>query len=1454
MKKSFQLTKVAASMSLVLGSSLVLSPSLANTCTTFSNAGTCGLTEYQMTSKLDPVPTAWYFTQPSQDAAINDKAKKQNIYFASGSSSRTANDVQHLEVDGADLSGYYINASKNGSAVITLANEAKVDWIEAGGATTHTQIIIDDSTLNGASAQVDYDQTARTPTFPKNYAKGYAIYLSAGDNGNTDVDILNGSIVNGRIMAGGAGKHDITLRDSRIQGGSILLSLTKNDNTITVINSSIDTTGAVAATANAIDITNGSTPAKTHEVTIDNSRIVGSVNIASTGSTNVLNVKDSTLSKTTQASGNGVTMKNGTTTLLSLDNTEVNGHAVLAGTGIGSITASLEKAYLNGNLIASNAAQLAMNITRSILKGGIDASVGDAGTLDVTDSTLDGPLSLQGGKTTRLTLNNSDLNGTIVLDGSEIVTATLDNAQISGNLVASGAARKTLDITQSAVKGNIEASQGSLDLHLNNSILGGDVNLNDGGLTASDVWLDNSRVVGNLYGSGDASTLHLVNMPTFDGTTFSNFGKLAVAGDLVLTDGFTDTNVGNALTVSGTTVTAPVALNSGKLTFDNTRLIADTLALSSGASLNMVNHSQLQTRSDQLFNLDASSLLPEGYNETGASLGFTDSTLILTDDTYHLDYVKAVNTLIGSTEGNSLVMLGTLQNADNVAGTASIIEAAMTQAVLANTQVTSNKNQLSIGEQDAVTDDAIFVRNGFGAAQLRFEGEGQPSVDIAGGQVLTLTGAAGALIDVAGAPDTPVAVAVNNGTLNLGTQAMQDVTGHLTGTVTVAPEGTLNIVAGDHTLVSGGSAAAVVSSGQVRVEQQATLHADMALQKQAQLAVNGSLLAGKLSASQEAQITVGDAAAAGTLVAERLDLQGARMFIDPAWTAGSTLANASRVASGGNEINGRVTVGQNALLVLGDTSTAAAEARFADSGLTWGENAITAAVSVHAPQFLNASQGGLRVDGSLTGSSADRDATFNTLDFADYSLLMVNTQEMTNGQAALNATGGSLNVANSAALYVADAKANQTYALARGFSDVNITGNGWQNENLLLNKLLTATTQARDGEVLVTTQARAAQDVLPGVVTSLALDQLIASGENSRSASQAGARYLSVAIDTPQASVNEVVRTVNSAAQIATAGGVQHNTWAAGNAAVDAVLERNSIANAALQSADTDASVWVHTLYGNPRSSDLSAGNLNYGQNSKFYGLMMGGDKAWQTDHGTVRSGAAFHAGNGDSDSRGDVNATHNDFSFWGVTLYQNWNQDRWNLTGDVSLTQTSNDIDQKQPGWMEAGNKLKANVDGMLFSAGVRGEYLIETAVLDIIPHAGVRYNQLTTESFDTKNGQGERVFHTDKGTQTIWQFPVGVKVAKNFSMDSGWTMSTLADAAVVAVSGDRKSQNTLRTVGISGSDTIRAEIMDDTAFNGQLGVRMQKGDLTFGVGYDVNTSQHDTDQTVSATWSLAF
>jgi len=174
MNKTFQLSKIATSMSVLFGSSLLMPFAVqANSCTAYSATGVCGLQEYEMTSTLDPKPVAWYFTAPSQDAAINSTAKAQNIYLASGTSSRTSTDIQRLLVDGADLSGYYINASKNGSAEISLVNNATVDWIEAGGSntTTHTQIRVDGSTLNGANAEVDYDKKGVTPV-SKAYAKG----------------------------------------------------------------------------------------------------------------------------------------------------------------------------------------------------------------------------------------------------------------------------------------------------------------------------------------------------------------------------------------------------------------------------------------------------------------------------------------------------------------------------------------------------------------------------------------------------------------------------------------------------------------------------------------------------------------------------------------------------------------------------------------------------------------------------------------------------------------------------------------------------------------------------------------------------------------------------------------------------------------------------------------------------------------------------------------------------------------------------------------------------------------------------------------------------------------------------------------------------------------------------------------------------------------------------------
>ncbi|HHL1386840.1 TPA: hypothetical protein ACQ3CU_005435 [Klebsiella pneumoniae] len=62
------------------------------------------------------------------------------------------------------------------------------------------------------------------------------------------------------------------------------------------------------------------------------------------------------------------------------------------------------------------------------------------------------------------------------------------------------------------------------------------------------------------------------------------------------------------------------------------------------------------------------------------------------------------------------MMLGVIRDPQNAAGTASVTDAATTKAVLANTQVTSSKNKLTIGAENSVADDHIAVSNGFGAA------------------------------------------------------------------------------------------------------------------------------------------------------------------------------------------------------------------------------------------------------------------------------------------------------------------------------------------------------------------------------------------------------------------------------------------------------------------------------------------------------------------------------------------------------------------------------------------------------------------------------------------------------------------------------------------------------------------------------------------------------------------
>lgn len=1367
MRHYFQLTPVAKSLAIIFTGSVALSGSSgAAECTTTAANGVCGLSEMQMTANAiyTPKPTAWYFTQPSQNAIIDNNAPAKNIYFASGTASRGTNDVQSLRVEGASLDGFYINASKGGSANIVLANNASVDWLEAGGATTHTHIVVDHSTINGAQAGVDYDKTNKNS---KAYANGYAIFLDANDNGNHTIEVTGQSLLNGSILAGGAGSNALSLQDSRINNGSILIYNGRGDNTVALKNSVIDSRGATAATDSAINLLGLTAVANTQNIQLEQSELTGTLSVQSPGGTTHVTLAESRLAPTTDSHNN------------------------------------------------------AISLTRA--------------------------------KDTHLDVTGSGVNGNAALSGTDLVDIDLTHSQLSGNLLVSSAKDIQIQLADSVLAGDINASEGTGDVALritHNSLVTGDIVLNGSTLQNTVVWLDNAQVQGHLYGNG-SSVLNLgSSVQQFDGATFSGFNALNLNGNLVMNGGFSDANVGPQLTVSGGSVAAPVNLSQGHLTFSGSKLIADSLTLGEASSLALQN-SVLETHSAQLFSQAASAQAnsADGFTLTGSRIAFNDSVLALNDSAYRLDYVRSVNDLLAGQNGYSLVMTGTLVDGDQATGTATLNDAAMTGAVLANVAVTADKNRIQIGGTNADA-DTQYVANGFGAAQLQLNGGGNPAVVIEGDQSLTLTGALGGpLITSSGVAASNVTVNVNQGTLNLGSVATGASESTLDGMIDVESAGVMNVAAGHHTVTGSG----VVNRGALNISQHATLTADVTLQDQGQMAVAGTVNAGSLTAGSDTRITVGDASAAGVLTAENVDLQGAALFIDPAWQDGATLSDASRVSLGGNQVNGRLTAGQNSLLMLGGSDVDSVNRDFAASGLNWGQD-VTAALAIQAPQSLKAGQGGLRIDGSLTVDvpAADRDASVNTAAFGEQSLLMVNSASTGNGNVALTASGGTLSVADSAKLYIADAQANRTYAIVDGFTTLDIAGNGWRDANLITNKLLQATLSPTEEGVNVTTTARRASEVLPGVMVSNALDRMMNDNANAVNSPDAGVRLLSRAIEAPNASVSDVVKTLNSAAQLAVAGGVQSSSLAVNNAVNNAIHDRNAAPD---READQDAGVWVQALYGNQQSDDFSAGNTRYGYDTDFWGVIVGVDKDYALANGNLRSGVAVNTGKGNTDSDGDFNATRDDFNFTGVSLYQRWRNKAFNLTADVGYSAGSHDLSQHLPGWAGMGSKLKAdNVDASVLTVGLNGEYVIDASVLNIIPHVGARYNQLTTDGFTTRVAGGEGVFKTDKTRQDIWQFPVGVRLNKTWALDSGWALSTDADMSVVFTTGDSDVTSKVRVTAIPASDSISAEVMDKTAFEGKLGVKMQKGNMIWGVGYSLDASSHNTGQQVGITYRYTF
>lgn len=835
-------------------------------------------------------------------------------------------------------------------------------------------------------------------------------------------------------------------------------------------------------------------------------------------------------------------------------------------------------------------------------------------------------------------------------------------------------------------------------------------------------------------------------------------------------------------------------------------------------------------------------------------------------------------------------------------GTVSVDELNSSHAnniVLGNVTITTGTGSGSgkdfVVGANAMDDKTDSIAGSIGGKNIDLGSSGR-DISVVGGCYLTLVGGASdtQLVTAGG---NPVNVRVGDagegtsGVLNLGTPVM-DSGGNLSGNIQIGSGSKVNVRAGTHVITgeanettgtadvagvnnSGGTLTIAEGAhlqstirqtdGQTNVSGKLTsdfvelsggglnvsgsVDSSSVIASKGDITVAGTLAAKVLTASSDVRISVGDQGSAGRMIAHQAQLQGGSVFLDPAWKGNDALVDASHgvFTFVNNEIDGLLTAGQNSLLVFGDVSTGWALDAFGRSGLRWGQDGVTAALSIQKPQILNGTQGAVMVDGSRTGAPA---LAPNTATFADGSLLLVDGNGL-NGAAALTSQGGTLNVDAGAKLLM-DNIVQGEYTITSGFSVSNVLG--WNGGNLSTpdNLIGLALSQAADGSMKIQAKAQRSSDVFRGLSLVNTMDAIWGKGLNDTESGNMGIRFLSRAASETYLSRADTVRVVDGGAQIAVAGGVQGMAVAAVDAPVRAIQDHASLSHMA---ATREGSVrkdgldlWINALYGAQHARGFGAGALDGGYNADFGGIVFGGDYAF----GDFRVGMALNAGSGTARSRGDFNATKNEFDFWGVNLYGSWSRDQFNIVGDLGYSANKNEVKQDLPVTMQLG-QLKADVDTGVLTAGLRGEYRFETDWADVTPHAGVRYYNLRTDGFASRIGDHD-VFRVGRDTQEIWTFPIGVSLSRDFETASGWKVKPRADLSVVPAAGDLKVRTKAGVPGVAASDTVKARMMDSVSFDGTLGLEVGKDNVSFGLDYGIRASEHKTDHGVNLSFTYMF
>lgn len=1074
-------------------------------------------------------------------------------------------------------------------------------------------------------------------------------------------------------------------------------------------------------------------------------------------------------------------------------------------------TINVDKAVVTGDVVAENLNAKALNIGGKLVS---------TGTFKATDVTVTGAAELAGANVVNLTAGSLKATGAVVASGDVSVTdaAELASANVAnltaGSLDATGAivATDKVNVTGAAIVAALTAKAFTVNgtTIVNGALTAESINVKDVVVNAGGFTVNDSVVIG--------------------GTLKVNDGKV------VLDNGTTDSGYNVGKITAGKA--AAVEMKSGVIEANDLSTAIDSSSAAGGVVL---NGGTISTLTGQIFEKgidDTSEETAKACNDAGAitnkTITFTSGKLMFNEKYYTAAYKNSAITALNNekvvidwynaTKLDGKTTVGTLEELDKE-----------TQGSIENIEFKPTENKPVIINGDVKTQ---------GIASVDLSKVDDKSVTIEGDKEFTIKGDANGNI-ITGTDNAEFKVGGNGETVvNLGNDNKE---AQLKGNIEAKPgatiniENTTNVVANDKK--EGGKvklekATVNVKNGALHANEMALEHANLHSAVQAAVNVQQLTVAGETNITGNVNVTgdkegkselkvengtgtvinVGADEAAGVVVADNTTLNGATLFLDPAYFNG--IEKGSKFATGTTTLDGKYVAGRNSLIVFGEAKTDSAEKAFNATNLNW-EN-VAAAVYLAAPITMD-KDSALVVNGGLSDLKELGEVAEKSVTFADKSMLMVAGAKpetvAINGASKIEVKSGSK-------LMLIGAEDAKVYTVFGVDAEKDNENARWAYDNVISDEIAMVFVSASEEEGIFAGY-KAKLDSLAAiygdsVTAANVLDAVRVDKENKT------AQDFFAAVGNDYGTKEARAKALNNVTTATAQAGVASSAIVANAEVANAIGDHLGFAsvaevggNGARLNKENGSVVWAKLIHKKADIDGLKVGSIGKADyDVKQNGIVAGLDIVNTEDK-------AFGVAITYMDGKVTGVVAKNDTENYGLSVYGKKKVGKAAIIADLSYIHGENDI--------KAGTVTEKPKSDAL-SLGIKAETAIKSGVGQFVPYVGARVTRLGIGDYKDSIG----IKH-DSDVENLFNIPVGIKYSANIQKGN-WTMRPTVDLGYVFNVGNKDGQETVSYGG--ASNTFSYEMVDKSSFVGALGFEVENKNVAYNLGYQYtkgdNTKAH--------------